>query len=174
MISKEEYQKKYCQKNKKKRQEYWRRYHQIHKIQLMQYQREYQQKNKKKILEQHRKYYQSNKERILLRTRKWRKENTMKCKEISKKSNWKLKIEVLTHYGGNPPKCACCGETEIKFLSIDHMNNDGAEHKRKINKKGGSSFYCWLRKNGFPKGYQILCFNCNSAKFYFGKCPHQE
>jgi hypothetical protein len=44
----------------------------------------------------------------------------------------KLSMEVLIHYNGNPPRCACCGETEERFLTIDHINNDGAEHRRKV------------------------------------------
>ena len=33
---------------------------------------------------------------------------------------------VLDHYGR---ACSCCGETEPAFLTIDHVNNDGAEHR---------------------------------------------
>ena len=30
--------------------------------------------------------------------------------------------KILEHYGGNPPKCACCGEAQYFFLTLDHMN----------------------------------------------------
>jgi len=33
--------------------------------------------------------------------------------------------------------------------------------------------YRWLKKQGYPKGYQVLCFNCNFASAW-GVCPHQE
>lgn len=38
----------------------------------------------------------------------------------------RLKLEVLAGYGG---KCICCGETHPAFLTVDHINNDGAEHR---------------------------------------------
>ncbi len=31
----------------------------------------------------------------------------------------------------------------------------------------------WLITNNFPKGFQILCWNCNYAKGVFGECPHK-
>lgn len=81
----------------------------------------------------------------------------------------KLRDQVFAAYGGY--KCACCGETQPKFLQIDHVDNDGAEHRRET----GGSIYSWLKKNGFPqKGFQVLCANCNSAKGYYGRCPHQD
>lgn len=88
-----------------------------------------------------------------------------------------LADEVIAHYGG---KCACCGETERLFLSIDHINNDGAEHRRSINPKAvsngkGVGVYHWLRKNGYPEGFQVLCMNCNCGKARNGGvCPHQS
>jgi hypothetical protein len=83
----------------------------------------------------------------------------------------KQKIEVINAYGGH---CVCCGESRIEFLSLDHIFNDGAQHRKEISKNTGQTFYRWLRKNGFPKGrLQVLCHNCNSAKGYYGYCPHQ-
>lgn len=32
----------------------------------------------------------------------------------------------------------------------------------------------WQRKNNYPKGFQVLCHNCNLAKGFYGKCPHQK
>jgi hypothetical protein len=81
-----------------------------------------------------------------------------------------MRLEVLQHYGG---KCACCGETEVKFLGIDHINNDGAAHRKAIG-GGGNTTYRWLIKHGYPPGFQVLCHNCNLAKGFYGVCPHQE
>lgn len=53
-------------------------------------------------------------------------------------------------------------------LDVDHVNNDGAEHRKEVR----SNFYAWLKQQGFPEGYQILCRNCNWAKFRLGECPH--
>lgn len=79
----------------------------------------------------------------------------------------KLKIEVLAAYGS---VCACCGESHPVFLTIDHIDGSGNKHRKEQNIT--SRFYEWLRKNGFPSGFQVLCFNCNMAKFRLGQCPH--
>lgn len=87
----------------------------------------------------------------------------------------RIKEAVFAAYGGY--KCACCGETEKLILTIDHVNNDGAAHRRSITGKRNSAgyhTYKWLVKNGFPKGYQVLCMNCNHGKrMNNGVCPHQ-
>jgi len=76
----------------------------------------------------------------------------------------RLRNEVLDAYGSH---CACCGETKRHFLTIDHINNDGAEHRRKV-----GHTYSWLKKNNFPPGFQVLCYNCNCSKGFYGQCPH--
>lgn len=65
------------------------------------------------------------------------------------------------------------GEKEYKFLSIDHVKGNGNAHRRKIG-GWGSSFYSWIVRNNYPKSLQILCYNCNLAKGFYGKCPHKE
>lgn len=106
----------------------------------------------------------------------WRKRVDSQSDPFSQKAiymkNWyaSLRSETFAAYGG---ECICCGESQIDVLTIDHVKNDGAQHRRLIG--GGSRLYAWLRKNGFPQdGFQILCFNCNRAKFYYGVCPHQQ
>lgn len=92
------------------------------------------------------------------------------CK-IKVDQGWKKrKAIVYNAYGGF--NCSCCGETEEAFLSIDHINNDGAEQRR--NGQRGASIYPWLIKHGFPSGYQILCHNCQWGKRTYGICPHQQ
>jgi len=92
---------------------------------------------------------------------------------LRKKAKEKLKsqrLEAMVHYGGNPPQCKCCGESKIEFLSFDHINGGGSKHR----KSGIGNISYWLVKNKFPEGFQILCHNCNQAKSYYGKCPHQN
>ncbi len=81
----------------------------------------------------------------------------------------KLRDDVFCAYGGY--RCACCGEREPKFLSIDHINGGGQKHRKVI---GGGNFYTWLRKYNFPSGFQVLCHNCNLGRSLNGGiCPHQ-
>jgi len=104
--------------------------------------------------------------------KQWRKNHP----DAATKYTEKLKRSILVHYGDNPPQCACCGETEIKFLTIDHINNDGAKHRKifRLN-RGGKSLYCWIKRNGFPEGFQVLCYNCNCGRYRNkGICPHKE
>ncbi len=82
------------------------------------------------------------------------------------------KRKVIEAYGS---MCTCCGETILEFLTIDHTHNDGAEDRKKNGKKTGGKLYRWLIQNNFPKDkYQLLCFNCNCAKGFFGYCPHKK
>lgn len=83
-----------------------------------------------------------------------------------------LRHEVLMAYGG---RCACCGEKNEKFLTLDHVNNDGAEQRRKRGYRGGSQLMLALRRQNYPADIQVLCWNCNSGRGYNGGiCPHKE
>lgn len=84
-----------------------------------------------------------------------------------------LKFEVMYRLCNNSnPKCQCCPENILEFLTIDHVNNDGNK-QRKLDKTA-NKICRWLKKNNYPEGFQVLCFNCNMAKGLFGKCPHQR
>lgn len=79
------------------------------------------------------------------------------------------KEKCLEYYGR---KCACCGETKLEWLSIEHKaGKKGALHPKG---QAGIKLFRWLDLNGFPKGYEIFCYNCNSAKGNFGICPHKD
>ena len=95
-----------------------------------------------------------------------------------KAASLKAKIAAFQAYGG--PKCACCGEGHLEFLTIDHIAGGGTKHRKMLlpNAKGGGRsgywFYKWLERNKYPAGYQVLCFNCNCAKGAYGICPHNR
>jgi len=88
----------------------------------------------------------------------------------------RLKLDVLRHYSFGEMKCACCGDDHVEFLTIDHIDGGGADHRRSLGKgniaHGGGSFYPWLARNGYPPGYRVLCQNCNFSMGVFGYCPH--
>lgn len=76
-----------------------------------------------------------------------------------------LRKNVIEGYGG---KCVCCGNTYIPHLTIDHINNNGKEERLKY---PGTQIYRRLRRENYSDpSYQILCFNCNWAKYHLGEC----
>lgn len=90
-----------------------------------------------------------------------------------------LKTETLRHYGpNNEAKCACCWQSGDEFLTIDHIAGGGRTHMKWLREiygvVPGSDFYLWLKRNKWPDGFQVLCWNCNCAKGHFGMCPHQK
>jgi len=126
------------------------------------------------------KYYQENKEKINKRNNEYKKQYDLKNKEKKKeyakqydlKNQEKLKekrkiykfnkrIIVYNHYCNGDARCQRCGETNIKCLSIDHINSGGRKHRKEINNR---SLPIWLIQNCFPKGFQILCMNCQFIK----------
>lgn len=112
-----------------------------------------------------REYYQKNKAHIL--EKRHQRSNYGQTRQATKKCVWKLKLEVLTYYSTKDyPICTHCGETDIKVLQVDHISGGGNQHKKSIGGVRGSAFYYWLRKQGFPEGYQVLCANCNIRKKY--------
>ena len=78
----------------------------------------------------------------------------------------RLRDQFLSVYGRI---CACCGEVNPKFLTIDHINNDGSAYRNR-----GECSYSWIIKNNFPDNLQILCWNCNVAKSKYGGCVNKS
>lgn len=98
-------------------------------------------------------------------TKKFSKNNTEKHKQYT----LLVKHQVIEKYGG---ECKCCGEKEILFLTIDHINNDG-KLERAENHKSSYGLYLKLRREEIREDLQILCFNCNLGKsMNGGVCPH--
>jgi len=80
-----------------------------------------------------------------------------------------LRREMIAAYGG---VCTCCQESHHQFLSLEHMNGDGAAHREKVGRNAQAQLVD-LKNRGWPKdGYTVLCFNCNIAKGAHGTCPH--
>lgn len=100
---------------------------------------------------------------------RWGKNNKAKLARYQKAFKDKVRMEVLTAYGGPSPACKCCGERELGLLTIDHIVPCGRTGRKQV----GSGLYCWLRKRAFPEGYRVLCMNCNFAMGIFGYCPHK-
>lgn len=112
------------------------------------------------------KWRETHKEENRKRHKVYSLKNKDKLNRYSKEWSRKNREDVLFHYGG---KCECCGENKKEFLSIDHINGGGNKHRKDI---GHLSICKWLKKNNYPKGFRILCHNCNMAKAFYGYCPH--
>ncbi len=69
-----------------------------------------------------------------------------------------LKVEVLTYYGNGECACVKCGFSDIRALSIDHIEGRGNRH-RQGKLRTSASFYAWLKARDYPQGYQTLCMN---------------
>lgn len=80
-----------------------------------------------------------------------------------KKTTANRRRRIISHYSGGSMRCSWCHEDDYMVLTIDHVNNDGAAD-RKSGSGSGIKLYLKLIKNGFPKGFDILCMNCNLAK----------
>ncbi len=80
------------------------------------------------------------------------------------------KEAAIDLYGGC---CNCCGENHIAFLTIDHINGDGAEKRKSREHGGGHKMYRKIVREGRTNEFQLLCWNCNIAKHNFGQCPHK-
>ena len=99
-------------------------------------------------------------------SRRYRLKHPGRQEANSRAANLRRKHETLARYGGS---CACCGETETTFLAIDHI--DGVWPNGVY--MTGAQLWSWLRKNDYPEGFQVLCFNCNHAVAFGRVCPHQ-
>jgi len=104
-----------------------------------------------------------------------------------KESNELKRLTILQKYSkrlsnSNIPCCRCCGQnSHIDFLEIDHIaGKKEMDYEPELIKLGYTSklksikWYNWLIDNNFPKGFQILCKNCNQSKAFLknnNKCP---
>lgn len=125
-----------------------------------------------KNIEYCKKQYKKHGKKRLKERKKRYKEDTRyaaQLRENDRKAREKLRLEVISAYGG---KCSCCGENRLPFLTLEHVNHDGKEHRERVGVRG---VYVDLRKRGFPKeGFTIFCWNCQMATCNGGICPHKQ
>ncbi len=172
-----------------KDQEYHRQYYQKNRDKI----RLYEQKNKYKIRIRRKVWHDKNREYIKEKGKAWRRKNADRHRIYNRDYYWnhkdyrvkvglqskirhsKLKLEILSHYSSDNLVCQHCGFSDIRALSIDHINGKGNIHRKRIGAVGGNIFYHWLKKNNFPSGYQVLCMNCQWKKRREEKeCDHPK
>lgn len=154
-------------------------------IEIKDYQRKYRAEHKEKSKIWSREYYLKNKEKLRLFGKEWAEKNREKMNAYSKKyyvknaekhnahgreNTQKLKKEVLTYYGNGEMKCVLCGFDNPFALTIDHINGNGAKHRKQIG-GGGMKTYLWLKRNNYPEEYRTLCANCQLIEYLSNQFP---
>lgn len=76
-------------------------------------------------------------------------------------------MEFVLAYGGC---CQCCGETRFDLLTLEHIRNKGY----KLIYNNSSNLIRKLKIQGWPKGYTVLCFNCNMSTKNGAPCVHSK
>lgn len=130
--------------------------------------------------EEQREYYAKYRESRAERRRELNRNWILNNPERYKSSKWKyrdrIKREILTHYSTKDyPVCKRCGFLDVDCLVLDHINDDGARHRKEIGvngrdaaiAKGGTRMYEAIHRLGednYPTDLQVLCANCNTKK----------
>lgn len=142
-------------------------------------------RNRQKVLAQSAKYYREHQAEQSANRKRWRQNHQEKMREYGAK--WrsthpeanlarirdykeKMKNLVFDHYGR---ACKCCGESRPQFLSMDHIHGGGNKHRRESRLTNSTDLFLWIVRHGFPSTFQVLCHNCNLAKGFYGRCPHE-
>lgn len=139
--------------------------------------REYRQKNREERNAYDKAYRESHSVEIAAYKKEWNSRKKATARKQWSNYQAKVKRDVINAYSDGQMCCACCKEACMDFLTLDHVDGNGAEHRRELKDEGvgwGSSFYIHLRKTGYPNEpkLQVLCYNCNCAKRRLGICPH--
>jgi hypothetical protein len=119
---------------------------------------------------------EANRVRARERHRALRDQIVPKLREHARKRHLARKLAALRRYG---EACVCCGERDYRFLTLDHSDGDGAEHRRQLlgsSRAGGAPFLVALERLDWPDvtGLRTLCANCHMAHDLWGSCPHHE
>ena len=166
------------QEDKAHQKAHWKAYREAHPDQIKANEKAYRETHqdqvkarRKAYRETHRDqakvYQETHQDQIRAKTKVYRENHQDQIRDQNSTRSRSLRLEVLQHYGR---KCACCGETAIEFLEIDHINGGGTKHRRETVK---GSIFRWLKNNDYPPEFQILCANCNLSRAFYGYCPHQ-
>ena len=118
-------------------------------------------------IEYNKQYYLKNRDKLRKNQKEWYENN----KDKARVNRLSRRERCIKFYGGDPPKCECCGESIYEFLTIDHINGGGNKHRESMPSK--SYIYEWLLRNDFPDGFRVLCYNCNCSSGHYGVCPHK-
>ena len=140
------------------------------KDELREYNREYRRKNKSRLDALAKVWRNNNRERYNSK-RNARRAIDGREYQKARERNYNKRLLILNALGC---KCTCCGETAISMLDIDHVNNDGKQHREERGQRASYWVYNDVIRSGFDRSrYQVLCRNCNWSKWKnSGVCEH--
>lgn len=148
----------YCRRHEEELRAKRRVYRQNHREKQLAKSRAYRQEHPDEVRASNSKYYQEHKDKIKAQAKVRREKRA----EAYRGVRIQCRLAVLTHYSSGTPKCARCGISDVDVLALDHIA-DGGIADRKVRGQGNTLFKA-LIEEGFPPGYQVLCFNCNFKK----------
>lgn len=80
-------------------------------------------------------------------------------RKCDRKRHLNAKLAAFAALGG--PICRDCGEDELEFLTLGHLNGDGAADR---SDKGRRQIYLEIARGlRQPDDYAVQCMNCNSG-----------
>lgn len=79
------------------------------------------------------------------------------CKAKSEERR-RLRNDIIHHYSQGSMKCACCSESRLEVLDLDHINGGGNRERKHMSLEQRNRL---IIRKGYPPGYRILCRNCN-------------
>lgn len=119
-------------------------------------------------LEYQREYRAANIEKRRKWNKEWIENNRERYNAAKFKYREKCKVETIKFYSNGSMNCLYCGYSDLDALVLDHINDDGAAHRKLlgISSRGsaGMNTYEALKREGYPDGLQVLCANCNTKK----------
>ena len=106
-----------------------------------------------------------------VRLKRYRENHRNYVNAWARKSRRLQKYNIILYYSPSG-RCQCKGEncwhegeclvSDVEVLSIDHINGGGNKHRKEVG--FGTTFYQWLKRNNYPKGFQVLCMNCQRKR----------
>jgi hypothetical protein len=98
---------------------------------------------------------------------KWYIENKERLSKHYRGKYYEERHKFFEMYG---EVCACCGESTIEFLTVEHIQGQIGRTHRKF----GNKAYKEAIREYRPDLYEVLCMNCNHARGRYGYCPHRK
>lgn len=160
-------------------------YYVAHKDHISEVNKKWRDAHKEELKQKRHEHYLAHKDEVMAKTRaysiahpevgkearkQWRERNREHVRDLAEYNRIKRKLEVLAELG---EVCACCGNDDFEFLTVDHINGGGHQHRTVVG-IGGNFYNAVLRDPDAKSKYRVLCMNCNFALGMYGRCPHKE